>query len=105
MKRKTPRGISYIVRDKTYRVQLFGSYVGQRRTFAEAAALLLEAQRDLPGTMVKYEKELPQGITYVRNRDSYRVRIKGKHVIQCKSLEKANTFNNAVKSKLKDFLK
>ena len=99
MKRKTPKGISWIFRDKTYRVQLHGSFIGQRKSFVEAAALLSEAKADLPGTLDRNTKELPQGITYVRNRDSYRVRIKGRHVIQCKNLEKAKYYNQIVKER------
>ena len=97
--------MSWISRDKTYRVQIQGHYVGQRRVFAEAARLLAEAQKDLIGTMDRYAKDLPVGVTYIKGRDSYRVRVRGVDVIQTKDLAKAIRYKEAAQKRLKELEK
>lgn len=89
MKRKTPKGMSWIERDQTYRVQIHGSYVGQRKGFIDAAQLLSEARKNLVGTIDRRAKKLPVGITHVKARGSFRVRVGQVHVIQTKSISKA----------------
>jgi hypothetical protein len=94
--------MSWIARDRTYRIQLQGSFIGQRKTFAAACRLLEEAQRDLVKTLDKYTKKLPEGVTYIKGRDSYRVRVRGVHVVQTKDLEKALYYNEITQKKLKE---
>ncbi len=93
MSRKTEKYISWIERDRCYRVQMQGSYIGQRKTYAQARNLLFEAKKDLVGTIDRYAKELPVGITYGRNKHTYRVRVRGSFIKETQILEEAKLYN------------
>ena len=83
---KLSKGLSWIKRDQTYRVQWLGMFIGQRKTLPDALLLLGETRKNPLLTRFNQKKKLPRGVTFVASRNSYRLRYGQKTVKQSKDL-------------------
>ena len=73
--RSLPRGISYIARDRVYRAQINGKYLGQASDLKEALCILAVGRRHVSKARGPHGHVLPPGMSWCRQAGVYRVRL------------------------------